>query len=154
MDNYEFVIWIPFLDILFTSTKKLNRTEFLIKGAQPFTASTLKARGAYRFIFRGRLLVLRGRWRLAIEAVLDTWPNKNVRGWETRSRKLRWLSAVCFCRAGLLMGGWVSECTPAAREAQCNNSVGDSVVLARLIFLANARVFGIDMTSLYMLMIR
>ena len=39
-------------------------------------------------------------------------------------------------------------------SAQCNNSVGDSVVLARLIFLANARVFGIDMTSLYMLMIR
>ena len=40
------------------------------------------------------------------------------------------------------------------RGAQCNNSVGDSVILARLIFLANARVFGIDMTSLYMLMIR
>ena len=38
--------------------------------------------------------------------------------------------------------------------AQCNNSVVDSVVLARLIFLANARVFGIVMTSLYMLMIR
>ena len=49
---------------------------------------------------------------------------------------------------------FLKECEMAAAGAQCNNSGGDSLVLAIWYVLANASTLRIVMTSLCMLMIR